>query len=428
MNARAHAHRIVRAITACLIVAGLALTGCDDATTGPETSTRTVEGTVTDEEGYGKRSAAVEGATVTAVSVDAQGRTEALSGTAETDASGHYELQVDGATESMIVMAEGEDDFQARTLVHARGEGTIGAMPMNAETSAEADVYVEARQDGGSSVTKSDVALYVDEKLAGRIEAGATTTSEVAQSIRARVETQARYVARESDSGEEDAEDARSRRVAAFADLQSDLAASGSAEAESEAITALEQAVLNAHAEAGVSAETSAEARLAAHRAVELRTESAEDSSDAQFTLRKRSRILTSTAVASAIEARFEAQGAAESRIDSLAEARATLIGELETAASAEAMAQAQSQFESTVRSTLAEEIGASSATLESAVSAASSAKSTLDGALSLGASAEVIAEAHATFFGEARSAIESSLSGNADAQFGTEVLVLLVA
>lgn len=412
-----------------LLIAGVTLlAGCDGSTTGPDMSTRTVEGTVTDDEGYGKRAGSVEGVAVTAVSVTAEGSTQPLDGSAETNASGQYELQVTDPSTSMIVRAEGEGDFQAQTLVQMEqeGSGTVQAMPMNGETSAEADVYVEARSDGGSAVTKSDVALYVDQHLAGEIESGGTTVAEVAQSIRAQIEAEHQYAAENTDSGEEKAEEGRSNKVEAFAALESDLAASTSASAQSEALARLESSVMEAYTEAGVSAEVAAQARMSGHSFLRLKTESAQDSSDALFALRKRSKVMASTALARAIEASFQAEGAADSRLQTLAEARSKLIGELRAASSAEAMTQARAEFESTVESELASQIGVTVSAIDSAQTAVSGAKSTLEAALSLGASASSIASAHATFFGNAESTLSSELQSSSNAELAASVVALL--
>lgn len=412
-----------------LLIAGVTLlAGCDGSTTGPDISTRTVEGTVTDEEGYSKRAGSVEGAAVTAVSVTAEGTTRPLDGSAETNASGRYELQVTNPSTSMIVRAEGEGDFQAQTLVQMEqeGSGTVQAMPINGETSAEADVYVQARSDGGSAVTKSDVAFYVDQHLAGEIESGGTTVAEVAQSIRAQIEAEHQYAAENSDSGEEKAEEGRSNKVDAFAALESDLAASTSASAQSEALTRLESSVMEAYTEAGVSAEVAAQARISGHSALKLKTESAQDSFDALFALRKRSAVMASGALARAIEASFQVEGAAESRLQTLADARSKLISELRAASSVEAMTRARGEFESTVESELASQIGVTVSAIDSAQTAVSGAKSTLESALSLGASVSTIASAHATFFGNAKSTISSELRSSSNAELAASVIALL--
>lgn len=418
----------LRTVSAVLLIGGLTfMVGCDSSTTGPDLSTKTIEGTVTDEDGYGKRAGSVEGAAVTAVGVTGQAETHPLDGSAQTDASGHYELEVSEPTTSVIVRAEGENDFQAQTLVHVGTDGSqsVRAMPMNGETSAEADVYVEARQDGGDAVTKSDVALYVDEELAGEIEEGGTTVAEIAQSIRARVEAEHGYAA-ESEDGEERAEEGRSNKVAAFATLQSELSASSSADARANAIARVEEAMIEAYTDAGVSADVAAQARLAGHSALDLHVGSAEDSSDALFGLRKRSTIVATTGLARAIEASFEAEGAAQSRLETLAEAHTTLVNELRAATTAEAMAQARADFESTVEAELASEIGVNASTIDSARAEISGAKTTLDSALSIGTSVSGLVGAHATFFNQVTSTLRSQLETSGNAELGASVIALL--
>lgn len=161
-----------------LLVVGLALMGCDSNGGGNGGgNTTTVSGTVTDNNSSGSSSSnvattkassqdGVEGATVTAVSVGADGSTQTLEGTATTDASGEFTITVEGEGASNVIRlnAEGDNGFSSSVIVQVDGQGQVEAQPMTAETAAEANVYVAAKSEDEASshdegVTAADAAL-----------------------------------------------------------------------------------------------------------------------------------------------------------------------------------------------------------------------------------------------------------------------------
>ncbi|PSQ69461.1 MAG: hypothetical protein BRD31_05580, partial [Bacteroidetes bacterium QH_2_64_26] len=84
----------------------------------------------------------VEGATVTAVSVGADGTTRALDGETTTNANGEFEITVEGETSDVIRLnADWDNNSSSSVIVQTNGQSQVDAQPMTAETAAEADVY-----------------------------------------------------------------------------------------------------------------------------------------------------------------------------------------------------------------------------------------------------------------------------------------------
>lgn len=415
--------RNLRSIGLAAVVAGaLLITGCDDAT-GPDVDGQTTfEGRVTDDDGFGKTSADIEGAVVTATNVTASGSTNRLEGQATTNAEGRFELEAHDVGNEVVLAAE-KASFTSKAMVYSEGRSTVRTMPMTLETHGEADVFVEARQqDDDDEVAMSDVAVYVTQEIAAEAAIDAQAASDVAAAIVAEARTRKDYMREEG--SDDDVDGARERENKAFVDLQAGLSASASTSAETTAIHAFEQALVDAYTSAGVNVETQAKARQASRAA--LVRFSGSLSSNAQFHLRKRAEILTAMATSEAVEASFRASGATSARLDALQQAQSTLIARLRTASSVSAVADAKAEYESNVEDELAAEIGVNATAIATAGAALGTAKTTLGVALATASTARAVAQAHASFYTSAEAAARGTFTGNSKADLGAKVLALL--
>lgn len=427
-----------------LLIAGLLVAGCDSGGAmddeDPSTESATVSGQATDEQaadGSKASKAAVEGATVTAVSVHADGTTTALDGEATTDANGAFTIDIEGEGASGIVRldASGEGDYSSSVIVLVNGQSEVNAQPMTVETAAEAEVYVEAEgEDGGEEsdegVTPADVAAYVDANTAAAVEAGATSAADAAMAIRNAVEAEASYHSETNSGVDFDAvADAKSD---AYAQLQAELAAASDTEAQASAVESFEATIGSLYAEAGASAQSQAEGRQAGTSLViEF---SAGASSDAELGLRKQAELLRAYATTQANEAVFEAEGAAQTSLDALASAREALFADLRSATSVEAIVEAKGAYEMTVKDELeasfdvnADLIASAETSIEEgALAALETALANLE--LLLGDAIGATVDAYTTFYTDARSAAETALESSADAEACATVIVTLEA
>ncbi|HMB89505.1 MAG TPA: carboxypeptidase-like regulatory domain-containing protein, partial [Rhodothermales bacterium] len=100
-----------------LVLALLVFTGCDSDGLDANGDARvTIEGEVTDDSGFGKTAAAIEGAVVTAATVQSDGSLQSLSGEATTNAEGRFALDIEAPSDLTVVIAE-KGSFTSKVLV-----------------------------------------------------------------------------------------------------------------------------------------------------------------------------------------------------------------------------------------------------------------------------------------------------------------------
>ncbi len=414
------------ALSALLI---FGLSACDSGMNGSESdSTLSIAGTVTDDAGFAKNQAAIEGAVVTASEVQSGGSLRTLSGEASTDASGRYSLDLESSAGTMILRAA-KADFESKVIVESTGSGSVSAMPMNGETRAEADVYVETRANAATSgVAAADVALFVDSEVANAISAGSATAAEVAVAITSGKSAE-RSHADEDPEGFDDDESRRQvdeDRRQSFLTLQSQLNAAPTTSAQVAARRAFERAFVEAFADAGIDASLQARASHSRKAAIVEATASSNISAEAEFALRKRANATVALATTAAIEALLEANGAAQTRIDAIATAGEALYSSIASAESAVAISAAYGDFSAAVEAELSAEIGVSAAVLGTARAATDAAKVTLQTSIETAVGATEIASAYVTFFAAAEASATASLSASSNASLGGQILALI--
>ena len=420
-------HTSKLALFALLLASLVLTTGCDNAGANEEEEGLTVEGRATDSGGYSKSSSSIEGAVVTAASVNADGSQADLSASATTDAEGRFSLQVGDVASNVLLLQAEKLDFSSKALVYLRNgdRASVRAMPMTSESRAEADVYVQARQQSSTgAATVADVAAYVDARVAAEMEAEQTTSADVALAVRSAAEAEAAYV-RERESSDRVA-DGRGQKRGAFAALQTELHTASGASAQAEAVEAFEEQMARAYAEAGASAEVQAEASLAG-RAALVQT-SANVSADARLALRRRAEVIAALATTNAVEARFKAEGATEAQMETLTQARAALLTALRAAASAEKLAEAHAAYRASVEAELGTAFDLSATALTAAQASLAATKQALSASLDTANSAATVAKAYTTFYAGAHASAKTNLDGNAKAEAAATVLVLLSA
>ncbi len=415
---------------AALLITG-ALAGCDSGTGGTTGTTQiTVNGNVTDDSGFSKALGRIEGAVVTASEVTATGGVRSLSGEATTDASGSYRLAVE-TTSSPLILSASKVGFDARAIVEHRlsGSGTVNAMPMNEETTTEADVYVEAKSSASASlVSAADVAFYVDSAVAAAVRAGDATTAEIAAAIAAGQKSEREYSEADPEGPQEEEPLRRSedRQRDSFITLQSALHAAAASSAQTDARTAFEKAFVGATAASGIDASVQAKAMQSGASAMLMVAADANMTAGARLALRKRAEAGVALAVSAAVQAAFEANGGAQATIDALAAAGEALYVSVASAQSETQISAAYGTFAASVEAELAAELGVDILVISGARAALDAAKVTLQTSIEAAADAAAVASAYATFFAAAESSVAGSLSASGNAQLGAEVLTII--
>lgn len=429
---------------------------------GGTTQSATVSGQVTDDPKVGGFKAGVEGATVTAVSVDSDGSTIDLEGEATTNPDGTYTVDLEGDGAQGIVLLEAENpstDFTSKVLVKVDGEGSVQAPPMTEETTAEAAVYLEGEtQDGNNEddsdadgsdgddddgddsddsddaddteredadgedeegMTLADVAVHVDAELAAEIMSGSTSPSNVAQAIVNGVAAEAAFIAQSN--SDVDVESVEEEKEQAYLSLQSDLVAAADVSERADAKDAFEERMASVHSRAGATVHAQAKLRQAATTTAIERASNL--SSAAQAELRQKAELLRAYATAASNEARFEAAGAARASVTALEDARATLVNDIRASATASASAieDAKATYQTEVKTAMEDGLGVTGTAVTSAEESIAGSLSTLQSAVS--ADAQTTAQAYVTFYGTAESTAASSFATNATV--AARVLVL---
>lgn len=464
MTALLTCRRLIAAPLLCAALVAVSLTGCDamgpaldDSESAPAAS-KQIQGQVTDEEGtdsrlatseqsadsplirssmHGEPSGSVEGAVVTAASIDASGVARGLTvaGQATTSAEGHYDIEVADPSPIVLLTAEkSSSDFTTKVLVSTKGTSQVRAMPMTIESNGEAEVYiaVKTQDDDESAVTPADVVVHVNNEVAAELKGGEASAADIASAVRSMIDAEAAFYA-ESGENSIDHAQAEENKEEALLQLQSRLAEAGSAEAQAQALENFEAALANAYANAGASAEGQAKARQTGASAAAAYSASIDLSTAAQTGLQKKAEVLSALATAAAVKEGFENENASQAQLDALIEARTELLSSVRTASNAEELASAKANYRSAVEIELENALDVSSAAIEEAQTRVdAAAESTLDSVLDVARGqlelAGTLAESRARFYADAEAAAAAELqeAGASNAAMGAKVLTVL--
>ncbi|PEN14188.1 hypothetical protein CRI94_03870 [Longibacter salinarum] len=440
-----------------LLFVGLILTGCDSSgSNGDSGPTRaTISGQATTSAKASK--ASVEGATVTAVSVTSDGDTDELEGETTTNADGSFELDVEGTGARGIVIVTAEKasaDFEQKAIVKVDGRSNVQSAVLTNETTAEANVYVQAENedsdgedgndgddsDGDSDtesgdtdedangedeqgVTSADVVAHVDAELAAEINSGATSPQAVAKAIAGGILAEAEFFAQSQSSVA--METVEEEKEALFLQLQSDLNAAANAEERAAAKDAFEESYANVFVAVGVTAETQAKARQAATSTIMKRATAL--SAAAKAEVKQKAELFQAFATGAANEARFQAAGATQASITALQDAQAALVADIRASATASVTGinNAKATYESDVRTAIESGFSTTATTIATAEDAFATSLQTLLSALDTDPSNT--ANAYVTFYGSAETSAETAFSsaGVTNAEAAGDVLVL---
>jgi hypothetical protein len=418
--------RLRGAATAGILSLALVLGACDTATDSDVDGRAVVlEGRVTAADGYGKSGSSVDGATVTAASVGADGQLAVHTEQTSTNAEGRFELGVTAMSDVLVVSATSAN-IETRALVDIGAESgsRVRVMPLTIESTVEADTYVESRESGHSHVTTADVAFQVNTNAAGNVRSGGATTAHLASAIASSVAASYEYALRSGTYAEAEINGARDRQRAAFARFQQDLHAAANATAEQAALDAFAEAMVEAWSDAGIELSAQAKARAAGVSAVVNLASSLQSAT--RFEVRKQAMYLAALAKSLAVEAELQAAGASNTTITALRNARTEMLTSIRAAASASALDSAWAGFRTQAEVGLAASTDLTHAQIEAAHSAITAARSVLDTSLTLAGSAAAVADAYVTFETAASTALTTSLNDSTNTETAVNVIVLL--
>jgi trimeric autotransporter adhesin len=413
--------RVPLTAISAVLVAGLFISACD-AVAPTEV---TIQGAVTTQLAHDAEGESVQDATVRSREVRDDGSQRPIEGEATTDAQGQYALVTETTARPVVVEATWDDQRAAVALeAGAATSSSVQAPPMTGETTAQADVFVEAHALS-PLVTVADAAAYVSARTAAAIRQGTTTAAQVGTALAASVQAESRF-ALHAEGGaltQATVNAVRQHRVNAYAQLRTQMHAATTVQARRAAVDAFLETYAAATTGAGVGARQQAQVALTVFGAAQR---FAGAHATAAFATYQRAQLVAATKLAHAVEAEFQSAGAAAARLQALAQARATLLAEIRAATTAQAVAIAFTNYRATVRTHLIEQTNRPAADIDAALAATTTARAALNTAVLGATTGQAVADAYVTFFAAARQAAQGELI--AAAWWSAEVIALLAA
>jgi hypothetical protein len=153
--------------------------------------TSKISGRVDGNQGFSKISSVqgVEGAAVTVARVKADGSLETVSNASvQTDAEGKFTVETDVENEDhlVVVATKGSSEWKAVVSAEVKHNTTVYCPPMSDETTAEAEVYAEAKVEGKTNIVfYSEIQTYVDSDVAAEMKSDANLKTQIVAALEA---------------------------------------------------------------------------------------------------------------------------------------------------------------------------------------------------------------------------------------------------
>jgi len=402
-----------------LLVPALAffLAACDTADPAPQNDV-VIQGMVTSTGGHAEQPTeghAVRGATVTAVSIGADGQVQTLPGEVTTDAEGRYTITTTATADPIRLTAETADGFRGATLIEGQAglaTGTVTAAPMNLQSTAGADAFVSARQQY-PHVSAADAMLMVSDRTSQAIHDGHATVDAVGHSMAAAVEAETRFAMHADGAAATEAQidDMRADRRAAYGTFRTQIGAATTADDRHLAIEAFQDAYAESFTGAGLTRTHAAHA-TAAGAGAGARFSTA--GPQGEFGVTYPGRVASGLTMSAAIEDEFQAAGASATTMSGLADARTAFSTSLRGATTQQQMDDAYTTYRQAVRNAIVAETNLPGATVDAAFDATASARTALDTSVAGATDATGIANAYAAYYPAATAAAETALGAEA--------------
>lgn len=427
-----------------LIVLVLSIIGvaCTDNSLSPGNEPAAIRGRVeslsSDSSSEKVQRKTIEGATVTAVQITAEGKLDSLSeAKAETDADGAFSLEVDPETVSnashQIVVVAKKDGQTAKTFVTAEiNSGTIiEVQPISIESSAETEVYQHVIANGDEKVVaKADIEATVNSKVAQDIENNSDHAAEVADALAAYAKARVEFYNEQGiELTEEQLNSIEETKTEALLELESRLNSSSST--SEEAFNTFLEKVAKAETEAEVKATAVAKASEASFRLLIKNCENL--SVEARAQLRKNAAFIFSFALEQAVKAQLEVSGAAESSINATTDIAKTLRSDIKAMSNAtkEDIDGAFESFNEEIASALKGDTsinGELFVEANTSINQSNGIKATFESSLEGSADLSAMMETYSKFYSEVRSIVESTYNDVEDTEIEayTELLILI--
>jgi len=421
---------------------------CSDSSTNSQADQAAVNGRVENSQSQQKAKTAgsnsqmttVQGATVTAARVKADGSLETIDNAkATTDANGEFTLKINAdaaasAAGKIIVIAKnGSQQWKGIVVGKLESNSSVDMKPLTVESSGEASVFQQIVADGKTDmVSKANIEAYIDEKAAAELKDNMDAATQFASALEAEAKTRAQFFANQSvDITQQQMTDIMNAKAQALVDLNAALYASSSSSAKADAYDAFLKVMAKAYTKAEVNADVFAKAKEAAsHMLIKNTTKL---SSDARSEVRANAAYIVSVAIDNAVQARMKAANAADSSVQAAAEAGTKLRAGIKAKTTA-TQSEIDSMFEtynSDIIDVLKTEFSANAQTMvdiNSQINSTGGVKADLRSSIEASASTDVVVQAYATFMSSVKSIVDNSFGSatSSQAKLVTDAMVLI--
>lgn len=408
-----------------LAVVGLA---CSD--TNNNSDSATVNGKVEQQQAK----ALPEGTVVTMATVTANGTIKVLDNVeTTTNANGEFSLSFDANTaQNYVVMAgEGSSEVKGFLSANVKNGQTIVLKPLDSESTAETSVFARLVAQGDADiVSKSDIETMVTSTNENEVNSSSSLTAKFAAALSSSAKARANFFANEVEGNSEEKLEATLNILAdAQTQLEADLTAASSAQAEADAFDVFLETTTNAYVNAGVEANKAAQAVEIWGRI--LVNNVASSSSEVENSVRTQTSIMAGIAIDAAVRAEAEASEMSDESKSAIANAGVELRATLRTTAGVKADVEAAFEnYQEEVQSTMENDSSIESQfviSVNTEIHSQTGAKTIFDNAISSTTSADVALSVYATFFSTIQSTSDDSASSTSMSEANLEAVTSII-
>lgn len=409
----------------------LVLTGCsrNSDPVGNNSSVSKVEGRVTGSEGHASANNSIEGAVVTLAKIEADGSLKTVSvNSVKTDASGRFliDTELNGVSDLIVVASKGPDEWKAVVSSEVKHGITVFSQPLNNETTAEAEVYSEAKEEKYINIAYGDIANYLTAEAAVEIKGKKDKAKDAASAFKAEADACAAAFTHESIGvTASKLQEINNARKNAQAKLERDLFYAETNAAVNAAYDSYFNSIIDAYVNAGVQAKLFLKIMEISHRVFINKAGNAGNSMKHHFS--KKAALTRAKVIRHIMEAKFRAAGASQSTIDAVNNASVQLYASISAANSYDEIIAAFENYQSIIINQLSTTLGIHASALASVEAKIPNFKIKLKNSVFTSIIIEAIIAAYMEFYENIKEECHTALAqaGETKADASAEILIM---
>jgi hypothetical protein len=287
--------------------------GCSDSGINEPGSFATIQGKFIGSSDFGK-SPGIEGAHISLAKINDNGSLEMISENAAVSGEGgKFTIKTNQNVSGLVVIAKKNGkEYKSVIAAEARNGITLFCQPINDESTAEAEVYIEARSSR-YDISYAEVAYYVDAKIAAGIKGKKDNIKDIAEALKIESETQAEAMAHASLVNDRSKYKAVIERKAMLqAALERDLYFAETDRQVDAAIDNYENQIIDAYLTLDIAPETGTKVMEISHKAFKKK---ANNNSSYKLQLKKNTAMIRVKFLGYSLHMKFTSLGANEAQL-----------------------------------------------------------------------------------------------------------------